>query len=388
MILAFIFYLAYIENKSFKTIPLVGELKKIVFVCDSMVSGGAEKVIASISREMANLGIKITIVGVADYHKPHSFYELGQDVVYQTIRTKKEKRVSFLKRVFLLKRLLSDLKPDIVISFLPNANVFTWLALIGLQIPHVVSERNNPYIDPKSKLLRVLKRISFLRANGCVFQTNGAKSFYCKAVQNKSIIIKNPIDFDIPFLKCPEQRNKTVLAVGRLIEQKNYFCLLEAFAIFNKKNRYEYTLKIYGDGPDKNDLIKRCQNLNLLDYVIFAGEDNNWHDKEKNDAMFILSSNYEGMPNSLAEAMAIGIPSISTDCPTGGSKELIKDGVNGFLVPMNDSQSLAKKMIELSMMPPNIFWDSNKEMKEEYSTDKITQRWIEYLLSLKRYIYE
>lgn len=387
MILALLFYLSYVDNESIRTIKFVNDLKKVAFTCDSMNSGGAEKVIASISNEMANQGIKVIIIGVADYHEPSSFYDLAPGVVYQTIKGKNEKRVPVVQRLIMLRKLLSSYKPNVVISFLPNANVYTWLSLIGLRVPHIVSERNNPYIDPRSKLLRFLKRLSFIKSNGCVFQTNDAMHFYPKLVQDKSVIIKNPIELKLSSPNYPKLRNQTILAVGRLTEQKNYSCLLDAFNLFNKQNYNQYTLKIYGDGPEKNNIIDKCSKLNITQYVKMVGADNSWHEKEKFDAMYILSSDYEGMPNSLAEAMALGIPCISTDSPCGGSRELIEDGINGFLVPVGDSETLSEKMTQLVKQKDFDTFDY-KSFARSYSPPIITDKWIKYIMELEEVIYE
>ena len=340
LILAFMFYLAFIESAEYKRVSLGIKARRIMFICDSMKSGGAEKVISTLSNEMYKQGLRVTILGVADLDEPKSFYSLVDGVKYKTLANGSGKRINPFKRVYMLRRAVEDYEPDVVISFLPNANIYTHFALLLTGIPHIVSERNNPYIDPKGKLTRILKKISFKGSDGAVFQTNDAMNFYPKKVQEKGIIIKNPIILSGERPSLNPIRNKTVLAVGRLTKQKNYFNLLDAFKSFNERKNNAYDLRIYGGGPLKEELYSYATKIHIVDKVTFMGNDASWHQKEYNDAMYILSSNYEGMPNSLAEAMALGIPSISTDCPTGGSRELIEDGANGFLVPVNDPAAL------------------------------------------------
>lgn len=387
LILAFLFFLTFIENREYKKVPLIEELHRVVFTCDTMGNGGAERVIATLANQMSDFGIEIKIVGVADTNAPTSFYRLNDTVDYLSLCSN-NKRINSFKRVIMLRKLFKELNPDVVISFLPNANVYSWLSLIGTNIPHIVSERNNPYVDPQNKLLRFLKRNAFYFANGCVFQTNGAKRFFNKKTQKNSIVIPNPISLSYyPNQFCDKKEN-TVLAVGRFFKQKNYRCLVDAFKQFNDSHFNRFTLKIYGDGPLKQEIMDYCKTIGISQYTNFAGSDNDWHSKEFKDAVYVLSSDYEGMPNSLAEAMALGIPSISTDCPCGGPRELIQDGINGFLVGVNDSAALAKKMDEAIRQKSLVFYTNTRNMLYDYSIENTSKKWVAYLKGLYKLTYE
>lgn len=387
MVLAFLYYLVFFSIGKHQVV-LIKSLNNIVFTCDSMGSGGAEKVISTLANEMSRIGINVSIIGVGDPNKPHSFYKLNDGVNYLTLANEGGRRIKSLKRIILLRKTICSIGPDVVISFLPNANIYTCFSLIGTNIPYINSERNNPRVNPTNKLERVLKKLSFMMANGSVFQTNDALQFYPEIVKKKATIIKNPISFNKSFATKVVKRNKVVLAVGRLTKQKNYINLLEAFKIFNEEKNHEYMLRIYGEGPLKDELIDYCKSININNNVTFMGSDNNWHEKEIDDSMYVLSSDYEGMPNSLAEAMALGIPSISTDCPCGGSRELINDGVNGFLVPVNNPSALSEKMLQLSNQITNRFKEENSNMVIEYSPSNITNLWIQYMKNLTKEVYE
>lgn len=385
LMIAFLFYLVFIESSAVKQKVLIPKLNTLVFTCDSMGSGGAEKVIASLSNEMAN-SINVFVIGVADVKSPSSFYKLDDKVKYLTFSNKNGKRINSFRRIFVLRRTIKELNPDAVISFLPNANIYTWLSLLFTGIPHITSERNNPRVNPRGKVTRLLKKLSFFFSSGSVFQTQDAMNYYPKRVKERSTIIKNPIV--VRETPKPITRNKTVLAVGRLTEQKNYKCLIDAFVLFNIEKNNEFTLKIYGDGILKNELMKYCEIKNVTNKIVFMGNDKDWQEKEYEDAMYVLSSDYEGMPNSLAEAMAIGIPSISTDCPIGGSRELIEDGVNGYLVPVNNPKALADAMIDISNSEPDAFYDSTRSLIKRYSPQAIASNWIEYIKGLRKEYYE
>lgn len=388
IVLTFMYYLAFEEPFNLKEIAKVNQVNKITFVCDSMQSGGAEKVIASLANEMAKNSIDITIIGVGDIKPPKSFYFLDESIKYINFSNEKKKRVNGIKRIWLLRNQFKIIKPNVVISFLPNANIYACLSLFGLGIPHIVSERNNPKVDPKGRITRIFKKLSFYLADGCVFQTGDARAYYKRIKDDKVTVIKNPIVlYSKPIVKNVT-REKVVLTVGRLTEQKNYYCLLKAFKLFNRKNENEYQLRIYGDGPLKNELHDYCRKIQIENYVHFMGNDPLWHKKEQLDSMFVLSSNYEGMPNSLAEAMALGIPSISTDSPIGGSRELIKDEINGFLVPINDYEKLAKRMDEIIKKSNLDFSENNKMMYIDFSPKTISSLWISFAKSLKKEVYE
>lgn len=386
--LSLLFYMSFDEPYSLIIAKRVPNLNKILFTCDTMGSGGAERVISVLANQMSKEGMDVSIIGVADFRANDSFYKLSPGVRYISICKESRNRINPISRLVRIRKTISQLHPDVVISFLPNANIYTTFSLIGLKIPHITAERNNPLVDPKGKISRLLKKFSFMTSAGCVFQTNGAKNYFPNIVRKKSSIIKNPILLNSEPVERSSLRNKTVLAVGRLTEQKNYKCLLDAFSAFNIKQSNSYTLKIYGEGPLKKELVDYSKKIRVDDKVIFVGNNSNWHELEKCDAMYVLASNYEGMPNALAEAMALGIPCVSTDCPSGGPKELIQDKTNGLLSEVNNSTDLANKMIELIRTPTNLFYDNTRNMIDDFSPKNITHQWIAFILNLKMEIYE
>lgn len=376
-ILAFIYYLSFDSqnDKSNVKIESISDYcKSIVFTCDGMESGGAEKVIVALSNEFANKGFKVTIIGVST-HNTESFYKLDDRVDYITLHNGSEKRIRFFKRVRLLKRTIKALKPDVVISFLPHVNVYTYYATIGMKMPVIVSERNNPKVDPKGFLLRRLKNNAFYQADGAVFQTAESSYYYRKSIRDKSVVVHNPVEPKLLNVQSNSVKNKVVLSVGRLTEQKNFICLIDAFALFSN-NHEDYILRIYGEGHLHDELLEYAKEKGIGDKFELLSPDSSWQEKEKDDAMFILSSDYEGMPNALLEAMCIGIPCISTDCPSGGPYELIKDGENGFLVKVGDSIQTASKMEEI--LKTNFEFDLD-EYRNRFAIDTISNEWLNYI---------
>ena len=375
MMLAFMYYLVFFCDEA-KTKLFNHQLRRIIFTCDTMGSGGAERVIANLANSFISYGIDVLIVGVADSKSPKSFYSLVNGVSYISLNYKLGKRSRALKRVKLLRKTILENKPDVVISFLPHINVYTWISLIGTEIPFIVSERNNPATDPKNKFLRLLKRIAFSSADGCVFQTSGAQHFYKESVIKKSVVIPNPIL--LPSDVYHQSKIKTIIAVGRLTGQKNHKILLQSFLNVNKCFNNQYLLKIYGDGPLKNELVFESKQLGIGSFVVFAGNDTEWLSKEKDSSLFVLSSDFEGMPNSLMEALSIGIPCVSTDCPSGGPKELLSSGFNLTLCNINDCDDMTRAMINTIQKYGSEFDAENIDCAKKYNISDISNKWLTY----------
>lgn len=375
MVIAFLFFLSF-SSKENKCVGY-STIKKIVFTCDSMSAGGAEKVIATLSNGFVKKSIDVVIVGVSDSSNHLSFYQLDSRIKYISLNKGLSKPLHYLKRIYRLRTILKKEKPDIVISFLPHINVYTWLSLFGTKIPFVVSERNDPNSNPKGALLRILKRMSFVASNGCVFQTSDAMNYYKQSVIDKSVVIPNPF---IQHLNAMHKEKKNViLSIGRLVEQKNHMLLLNAFAKANEILQDKYILRIYGDGPLRDVLENQAQKLGISRLIEFKGNDNQWQTKEVDDSLFVLSSNYEGMPNSLIEAMSLGIPCLSTDCPCGGPRELSKLGFNVTLVNVNDCDMLSCEIVNCIKRYGASFDKSNMELCNQFDVSIICDKWIEYI---------
>ena len=161
---------------------------------------------------------------------------------------------------------------------------------------------------------------------------------------------------DERFLNGSYKDGDYVLSVGRLSEQKNHFLLIDAFEKMERPKNL--VLKIYGEGPLKEKLEDYIRSKSLEKKVFLMGNSDNLLPIYENASFFVLSSNYEGMPNALIEALSVGLPSIATDCPCGGPKQIISNHVNGVLVPTNDIDALASEMSRLS---------SSKETRLSYS---------------------
>lgn len=355
---------------------------KILFCIDTMTKGGAERVISNLANMFVNEGNEVYILTLLN---GDSAYQLDDKIYFDSLKIKEgkknviEKIFSILKNVINMRKYIKRNNFDVIISFLPRASWYSAISTIGLKNKLIISERNDPNSIYKSKLQKKMYRLIYNMADGIVFQTNDAKNFFSKKVQNNSVVISNPVN-DIFFDNVKvKKRLKNIVNVGRLSEQKNHKLLIDAFADFSKEYR-DYKLIIYGEGPLRKELEAQINNLGLANKVLLPGIENNIKDKIYNSSMFVFTSDYEGMPNSLMEAMALGIPCISTDCPCGGPREIIENNVDGILVHVNNKDEIIlamKKIIEKNLF--DSFSEKSKKKMENYKIDIINKKWKQYI---------
>lgn len=298
-----------------------------------MTSGGAERVIAQLVNYFTEKDISCRIITTEN---GEVMYPLHEKVDVVAIGKKSDnKAIDRILRYKEVRNIVQANKPDVVLTMPEDTGIYAILALIGTGIPVYVSERNNPWVMPDVKITRLLRKVAYPFAKGIIFQTQMAKSFFPKYIQKKGVVLQNPVDatrIPKPYIG---ERKKQFVAVGRLEKQKNFPLLINAFAKFCE-DVDGYELVIYGEGNERENLENLINKLQLTGHVQLPGRDFDVLNKINDSAAFILSSDYEGMPNALIEAMCMGMPVISTDCPSGGPKELITDGINGILIPVND----------------------------------------------------
>lgn len=357
---------------------------KITFCIDSISKGGAERVLVNLANHLAEN--ETNKVDILTLRKSNSAYLISDKVKLLTLNININKKNLFqkVKNLFLnLKRYreyIETSNPDIIISFLPRSSYYSAIIASKTKTKLIISERNNPSSIYTSKIKKVLTNYLYGKADKLVFQTRMAKDFFSKKIQNKSIIIPNSVAeefFDNSYIGT---RQKKVVTVGRLAEQKNHSLLINAFKIV-VENHPEYKLYIYGEGPLKEKLLTIIKNYRLENNVYLMGISCNIIEDIYDASIFVLSSNFEGMPNALMEALTLGVPSISTDCDCGGPKQLIQDGVNGLLVPVGDSQKLANainELIENQKLSHKFSINSIKQMKN-YKKEIIYSKWIDVI---------
>lgn len=287
-----------------------------------------------------------------------------------------------LQRIKKTRRILKELKPDVLVTMDTPGAMFDVPACVGLGIKHIISERNDPSHFAGSTITRILSRLLMRKADGYVFQTKGAQTFYGGAIAKRSVIIPNPLlDLrNMPSLQYQGVDSKTIVTTGRLNKQKNHSLLVRAFKQIITKGR-KYRLVIYGDGPERANDETLIKTLGLEDLVQMPGTINDVPSAIYKASVYVLSSDFEGMPNALMEAMALGLPCVSTDCPCGGPKELIQNKKNGILVPPGDENALAQALEYMIDNPKEAKEMGNEAMKirESLNQNAICTLWYNYI---------
>lgn len=357
------------------------KLSRICLVISSLSGGGAERVLAGMANYWAERGKKIYIITFSEKNeKP--FYALNKVIKYKPLSMKAESssvwgsiRNNWL-RIKTLRCAIADTSPDVVISFMDNMNVLCLLASRGLGIPVIVSERIDPSMHNIGKIWSVLRRVTYLFATKIVTQTRHAAQYFKGALSGKVVIIPNAVKISITGTR-KKNINTTpiVLGVGRLVKQKGFDLLIEAFSIA-KKEHPEWKLIIIGKGTELEELYKIAKRLHIDNDVHFPGEIQNIDEWFVKSDLFVLSSRYEGFPNVLAEAMARELAVISFDCPSGPA-ELIDNGTNGILVPKEDSKALAFALCNLmgNLELRKKMGKNARNVLEEYSEDVVMDNW-------------
>lgn len=362
-------------------------MKLLIFI-HSMGAGGAERVTANLANAWAQRGWKISVVTLASVSA--DFYSLRSDVKRIALNLAGDSsdlmgalRANLL-RLWTLRRLLRAERPDVVLGMMTGSAVLSILAARGLGCRVLVSERIFPPFLPLGRIWEGLRRVCYPWAFRVIMQSKEGVTWLKSQIPSaKGTIIPNPVRYPLPAQEptlspasfiLPER--KLLLAVGRLDRQKGFELLLEAFSALAE--RYTtWDLVILGEGVERDSLERQIASLRLEARVTLPGRAGNLADWYCRSDLFVLSSRFEGFPNTLLEAMAHGCAVISYDCKTGPS-DIIRDQTDGLLVsPVGDVPALTGALISLfdDSALRNRLAQRAVEVRDRYAMEIVQAMW-------------
>lgn len=364
---------------------------KVLLVIGGLSFGGAERVISNLANSLSNNGDDVTLVGM---FTKEAAYKLNNNIHFINGVNGKSSLDSILK----LRKIIKMTEPDVLLSFLTHINIATIIANFALKIPIVISERNDPSRSPSQISRKIMRSIFYPFASGIVFQTKEAQEYFSKKIQKKSVVIPNSLNLEnLVFgndreeiadeVSCELKNEIKIISVGRLVPQKRHNKVIEVFSeILNENQQKNYKLEIWGEGPERKNIENLIEELNIKENVLLMGESEKIHHEMRKASIFVMYSEFEGMPNSLIEAMALGLPVISSNCRSGGPNFLIDNNINGILTPLNDAKQLKKsiKMLLENEAMRSALGSNAKQVKEKLDPVVINKQWRDYLYANKQ----
>lgn len=349
-------------------------MKRYIFFIGTLCGGGAERVVATLSSCMAEQGMAVEVLTY--YDEPIS-YKISPKVQI-TVVEKLTGKTGKLHNLFQIRKYFKK-HAKVVISFLAPFNMMAIAANLGNKIPLIVADRNDPTKIPSNIILRKIRDFLYMFADGIVVQTKKNQAYFNCVVQRKSTVIYNPVnlgEYAGAALACPKE--KKFVTAGRLMTQKNQKMMIRAFA--NVLVSYpDYQLVVYGEGPCREELESLVKSLGIEKNVLLPGNTTKLHEQITDASVFLLSSDYEGMPNALIEAMCMGIACISTK--VSGATDLITDHENGILTEVNSQAELEKAMVELIENPELVekYAKASVDLNKQLELSVIMEQWIAFI---------
>ena len=361
---------------------------RVTLVISALVVGGAERVLTSLANGWVEIGRPVSIVTLDGPDQPPFFpvdsrvqvYRLG---LARASIDRLDAIVNNVRRLVGLRRAIAGTRPDVVVSFMDRTNVLALLASMGAGWPVIVSDRTAA--DPNSGYIwRALRLLTYRRASWVVVQTQGSARTMPKHLRRRTVSIPNPVLADSVAEATAKARSDAaghasdpnlVVAVGRLVPQKGFDLLISAFASVVRRAPAA-RLEIWGSGSEEAKLRDLVASHGLEASITLAGETRDPATAIRRAGLFVLSSRVEGFPNVLLEAMALGRAVIAVDC-TFGPAEIVRDGIDGRLVPSGDIEALADAIFGLITMPQDAAALGSRaiEVRDRFAFQDILARW-------------
>ena len=369
---------------------------KIAIVIHSMEGGGAERVTATLANAWVGRGHDVTIITFAP--RTLDLYPLDSSIGRASLDMARGSPTVLsaiarnLGRMLKLRREIGRAQPDVILAMMAISGVATGLATCGMGIPVVAAERSYPPRMPLGRAWELLRRWPYPRLAAVVSQTSECANWVVENCPGSgSRVIANPVPWPLthgqPLLlpaSVVREGRLLLLAAGRLGSEKGFDRLITAFARL-ERSFPGWELAIIGEGPERSALLAHANRLGLSGRIFLPGRVGNVQDWYERAALFVLSSEFEGFPNVLVEAMACGCPVVSFDCDAG-PRDIVRPGVDGLLVPPKDgAPALADALASLMSDEPlrRAMGERARAVRERFSMDSILRQWDELFCGLR-----
>lgn len=357
------------------------ERKKIAFYIGSLRKGGAERVFVNLAEYFWTEGYRVVMVTQyqkeEEYDVPDGVERILSDIGEEKVSASRV--VNFLRRLNKLHAIWKEQKPDLVLSCIGKNNFMAVVTTLGTKTRAVVSVVGEAKEEYPSKGMRMLADFLFSRAAGIVLQTERSRGFFCRKVGERAVILPNSLNPAFIRPRFEGARVKEIVSVGRMDANKNHEMQLRALAAL--KDKYpEYTLVIYGDGELRAYIEETADKLGIAERVLLPGVVPDVAAHIWKASLFLLTSYSEGVSNALIEALALGLPVIATDVPSGGTEELVEDGVNGLVIPTGDLAALERAMDRLLGDPAyaDRLGREAAKIQDRLAPERVNPLWREY----------
>lgn len=357
---------------------------RVALVISSLEAGGAERVISTMANHWAERGRDVCVITIESADR--DFYQLDPRVRRTALGAAghsdsiREAVANNVRRIGRLRAAIRDADPDAVISFLTSTNVLAIIAGGLARVPVIVSERVDPTQEPAPRFWSRLRRMVYPRAHAVVVQTPEVRAWAEAFLPSERVrAIPNPVRLPPEAFRdepaADTLRGHRVVAIGRLHRQKGFDTLVRAFAKCHAKEP-EWSLTLVGEGEERPHLEALAADLGVAAAVEMPGRVQNPFIVLRRADLFVLSSRYEGFPNVLLEAMAVGTAVIATDCRSGPAR-IVRHGVDGVLVPPDDVDAMADAMATLMHddQRRRALGARAVEVTERFSMDRVMSEW-------------
>jgi glycosyltransferase involved in cell wall biosynthesis len=366
---------------------------RLVFLIHSLSTGGAERVTANLANHWANKGWAITIITIAG--RSHDYYKLVPSIKRVSLDLANDSTgfvsaiLGNLRRLFLIRSAIKQAQPDVAIAMMTQSNILLSMSTLGLRkVITIGSERTHPPQMPLSRAWEALRRHWYGRLTAIVSLTTESGEWLRTNTSGRHIVtIPNSVPWPFPsqdpVVPVALTMRKILLAVGRLSEEKGFHTLIDCFANLAERH-LEWDLVILGEGRQRSELEALIERTGLDSRIRLVGQVGNVGDWYQIADLYVMCSRFEGFPNTLAEAMAHGVPSVSFDCDTG-PRDIIRHELDGLLIESANAHDL-QIALERLMGDDDLRHDYASratEARHRFSTAVTVEKWERLFLELR-----